>query len=193
MLTANGYFTDIAMIADVVKNLKPGSYSLMGYYPELADYNRLDTNNDHLFVVRSIENRWLELPAIKSWIEGSTPSLPQGFALHGKVNWTYYKAVYDAELDKYVISGEAIVAGEYPPEEAGKYILVASTESVEGYAMLREEIFFEVFSKSLTGVSGNLLIWIDISLALIASITTATIIYTLLKARRRKDDEVFNG
>ena len=193
VLTADGYFTDITMVGEVVSGLKPGIYHLMAYYPELADYNRLDTNNDHLFEIRSIENRWIELPTIKSWVEGSTASKPQGSALHGKVTWTYYRAVYDNQLGKYRIDGTAIATGENPPEDAGKYILVASTEIVDIYSPLREEIFFEVFEKSLTGVSGNLLLWIDISLATIASITAAVIIYTLLKARRRKDDDVFNG
>ncbi|MDE5756190.1 MAG: leucine-rich repeat domain-containing protein [Clostridia bacterium] len=194
VLTADGYFTDVTTVEKVMSGLKPGIYHLLAYYPEMADYNRLDTNNDHLFEIRSIENKWVELPSIKSWIAGSSVSMPKGSAIHGEVKWTYYNAVYDTELGRYVIDGDAIdTDGDNPPEQAGKYILVASTEVVDGYAPLREEIFFEIFEKSLTGISGNLLLWIDISLATIASITAAVIIYTLLKARSRKDDDVFNG
>lgn len=194
VLTHDGYFTNIAKVEEVVKNLKPGIYHLLAIYPEMEDYYRLDKNNDSIFEVKYAENKWVDLPQIDNWFYGSPVNLPTATSAYGTVKYTYYKAVYDEALGKYRIDGEAISSGENPPDKIGQYILVASAEAVDGYGPLYAEVFFEIYDRySITGVSGNLLVWIDISLATIASITTAVIIYQLLKARSKNDDEIFNG
>ncbi|MBD5087065.1 MAG: leucine-rich repeat protein [Clostridiales bacterium] len=194
VLTRDGYFTNIANVEEVIKNLKPGIYHLLAIYPEMEDYKRLDKNNDHIFDIYYAENKWVELPQIDNWFYGSPANLPTASSEYGTVNYTYYKAVYDQALGKYRIDGEAISTGENPPEKVGKYILVAQAEAVDGYGPLYAEVFFEIYDKyGITGVSGNLLVWINIALATIASITAAVIIYQLLKARRNNNDEIFNG
>ena len=194
VLTADGYFTNIANVEEVVKNLKPGIYHLLAIYPEMEDYKRLDKNNDHIFEIYYAENKWVELPQIDNWFYGSPVNLPTATSAYGMVNYTYYKAVYDQALGKYRIDGDAISTGENPPEKVGKYILVASAEAVDGYGPLYAEVFFEIYDKyNIAGVSDDVLVWIDITLATIASITAAVVIYQLIKARRNNDDEIFNG
>ena len=160
----------------------------------MEDYKLLDKNNDHIFEIYYAENKWIDVPQIDNWFYGSTANLPSATSAYGTVNYTYYKAVYDKELGKYRIEGEAISTGENPPDKVGKYILVASAEAVEGYGPLYAEVFFEIYDKyNIAGVSDDVLVWIDITLATIASIIASVIIYQLLKARRDNDDEIFNG
>lgn len=288
-----GYFTDIAKVSDVLKNLKPATYHLLAYYPELEDYNKLEKNNDCEFVIKHAENKWVMTPdivdwtygsptnaptgsaifgdkikytyykavldangepifkngkyqvvensafdgwgkdeiadagvyivqadvegndyyaplsaqfvlrvsnskynywktqpTIQSWVFGSDKCLPEGESAYGNVTWTYYKATWSEALNKWIPTGEAISTdGENPPEEVGQYILVASVGASEGYNALIANVFFEIYERATSAMSSDLLVYIDIALATLASIFTIVVISAVVR-RYRKNDSV---
>lgn len=288
-----GYFTDIAKVSDVLKNLKPATYHLLAYYPELEDYNKLDKNNESEFVIKHAENKWVMTPdivdwtygsptnaptgsaifgdkikytyykavldangepifkngkyqvvensafdgwgkdeiadagvyivqadvegndyyaplsaqfvlrvsnskynywktqpTIQSWVFGSDKCLPEGESAYGNVTWTYYKATWSEALNKWIPTGEAISTdGENPPEEVGQYILVASVGASEGYNALIANVFFEIYERATPAMSSDLLVYIDIALATLASIFTIVVISAVVR-RYRKNDSV---
>ncbi|MDE5655408.1 MAG: hypothetical protein K2I46_07405 [Clostridia bacterium] len=288
-----GYFTDITKVAEVLKNLKPATYHLLAYYPELDDYNRLDKNNDCEFVINLAENKWVMTPdivdwtygsptnmpsgsaiygeeikytyykavldangepifkngkyqvvensafngwskdeiadagvyivqaevegndyyaplsaqfvlrvsnskynywktqpIIQSWVYGSDKCLPEGESAYGSVTWTYYKATWSDVLNKWIPTGEALSTdGQNPPEEVGQYILVASVDASEGYNALIANVFFEIYERATSEVSSDVLVYIDIALATLASIFTIVVISAVVR-RYRKNDSV---
>lgn len=289
----SGYFTDITKVEEILNNLKPAVYHLLAYYPELDDYNKLDTNNDCLFVIRHAENKWVMTPdiidwvygspankpngsaffgeeikytyykavldafgepifengkylveedsafegwgkdeiadagiyivqadvdgndyyaplttqfvlrvsnskynywkaqpIIQSWIFGSDKCLPEGEAAYGEIIWTYYAAAWSETLNKWIPTGEALSTdGQNPPEEVGKYILVASVAASEGYNALIANVFFEIYERATSSVSSDMLVYIDIALATLASIFTIVVIIAVVR-RYRKNDSV---
>lgn len=143
-----------------------------------------------LRVSNSKYNYWKTQPIIQSWIFGSEKSLPEGEAAYGKVIWTYYKAAWSEALNKWIPTGEALSTdGQNPPEGVGKYILVASVEAAEGYNALIANVFFEIYERATSAKSSDVLVYIDIALATLASLFTIVVIIAVIR-RFRKNDSV---
>jgi hypothetical protein len=141
-----------------------------------------------LRVSNSKYNFWKTQPIIQSWVFGSDKCLPEGEAAYGSVTWTYYKAAWSDALNKWVPTGEALSTdGQNPPEEVGKYILVASVAAAEGYNALIANVFFEVYERATSAVSSDVLVYIDIALAALASIFTTVVIIAVVRRYRRND------
>lgn len=143
-----------------------------------------------LRVSNSKYNFWKTQPIIQSWVFGSDKCLPEGEAAYGDVTWTYYKAAWNETLNKWVPTGEPLSTdGQNPPEEVGKYILVASVKAAEGYNGLIANVFFEIYERQTSAVSSDVLVYIDIALATLASIFTVVVIIAVVR-RYRKNDSV---
>ena len=85
----------------------------------------------------TVPNQWVQVPSIRDWTFGETPSTPAGSSQYGAVVFTYYKS-----------TASPGTANNTVPDQAGEYIMVATVEgSVQegvSYGPLSAEVRFTI-------------------------------------------------
>ena len=155
-----------------------------GVYVVCAEVEETDfyTGLSYELVLRVSEaesNYWVKAPAMRSRRKGEKGFKPEGKPAYGRVDYSYYRAVYD-EADGVYVRGDKIAE----PEETGKYLLVATVENAGVHGELTEEVFFEIYDDTPQNDGGGVLLYLSIALGAAVLALAAALITIIIKFKK---------